>query len=240
MKFKRKTIFKVIRNLLISIGCFFLLLCIIAFTTIPYYARYWLGTHKGCITKSPAIIILLGGSGMPGEDGLIRSYYSAQLGNKYPQSAIIIALPGDTTKSDSSPCLLKYELVLRGIDTNRISFENAGHNTRQQAMKLADRIGKQFHNKPLALVTAPENMYRSILSFQKVGFSDVKGFPTFESSLDENNLYFKDKELKGNTFVPPIGQNKQFRYQFWNHLKYEILVLREVFALGYYKLRAWI
>ena len=240
MKVKRKSVFKIIRNFLLSIGIFFLLLCIIAFTTIPYYARYWLGTHKGCINKSPAVIVLLGGSGMPSEDGLLRSYYSAMLGNKYAHSGIIIALPGDTTDSLGSPCLLKHELVMRGINTDRITFENTGHNTRQQALKIIDRIGKQFYDKPLALVTSPEHMFRSILSFKKVGFTDVKGFPTFENSIDENDLYFKDKELKGNPNIPPIGQSKQLRYQFWNHLKYEILVIREIFALSYYKMRAWI
>ena len=90
------------------------------------------------------------------------------------------------------------------------------------------------------LVTSPEHMYRAILSFEKAGFSQVQGLPTFETSVDEDKLYFNDRDLKGNAIVPPIGHNKQLRYQFWTHLKYEIIVIREVFALGYYKLRAWI
>jgi len=155
-------------------------------------------------------------------------------------STIIVALPGDSTDSLSSPCLLRQELIMRGISKNRVIFENAGHNTRQQALNISEHAGKLFVNQPIALVTSPEHMYRSILSFEKAGFANVQGLPTFESSIEENDLYFKDKDLKGNALVPPIGQNKQIRYQFWNHLKYEILVIRELFALGYYKLRAWI
>jgi uncharacterized SAM-binding protein YcdF (DUF218 family) len=240
MKIKRKSVFRIIRIFLLTLGSFFLLLSILAFTTLPYYARYWLGIHKGCVDKAPSEIILLGGAGMPSDDGLMRSYYTALLGNKYPGSGIIIALPGDTTDTLSSPCLLKKELVMRGIKSDRVAFESNGHNTRQQALKIFDRFGIQFQHKPIALVTSPEHMYRAVLSFEKAGFDDVKGLPTFENSIEEDDLYFKDKDLKGNQFVPPIGQTKQIRYQFWTHLKYEILVIREAFALGYYKMRAWI
>jgi uncharacterized SAM-binding protein YcdF (DUF218 family) len=240
MMIKRKSVSRFIRILLLSTGSIFLLLCILAFTTLPYYARHWLGTHKGCISVTPSQIILLGGSGMPSEDGLIRCYYTAFLGNKFPLAPIIIALPGDTTDSLSSPVLLRQELIMRGISINRVIFENNGHNTRQQAMKIYEQSGKKFVNQPIALVTSPEHMYRSILSFEKAGFANVQGLPTFENSIEEDNLYFNDIELKGNALVPPIGKSKQIRYQFWNHLKYEILVTRELFALGYYKLRAWI
>jgi uncharacterized SAM-binding protein YcdF (DUF218 family) len=240
MKIKRISVLKLFRILLLSIGSFFLLLCLIAFTTLPFYARYYLGTHLGCVDKEPASIILLGGSGMPSEDGMMRSYFTSLLANQYPLSSIIIALPGDTTDSLCSPCLLRQELVMRGIAYSRISFENLGHNTRQQALDIFGRIGATSRQKPLALVTSPEHMYRSILSFRKAGFVDVSGLPTFERSIEESNLYFKDKDLKGNRFIPPIGQLKQIRYQFWNHLKFEILVIREYFALGYYKVRAWI
>jgi len=238
MKSARKTIFKVLRILMITIGCFFLLICILAFTTGPYYARHWLATREGCVTREPAIIILMGGSGMPSEDGLIRSYYTAQLAAKYTTPLIIIALPGDTTDSLSSPSLLKHELELRGVNGSRIRFENQGRNTRQQAMKIWDmRIPD---TSLLAIITSPEHTCRSVLSFRKLGFKNVAGFPAFENSIGEEYLYYNDKELKGNRMAPSVGQNKQLRYQFWNHFRYEILVMREFMALGYYKLRSWV
>ena len=52
---------------------------------------------------------------------------------------------------------------------------------------------------------------------------------------------FKDDELGGNTtLVPDVGKSMNMRYQLWNHMKYEILIVRELVALGYYKLRGWI
>jgi hypothetical protein len=82
-------------------------------------------------------------------------------------------------------------------------------------------------------------MKRAVLAFRKCGYTNVSGLPTFEYSLDAD-LTFRDSDLKGNKIAPPIGNNLQVRYQFWNHLKYEILVIREYFGLGYYKLRGWI
>jgi uncharacterized SAM-binding protein YcdF (DUF218 family) len=229
----------ILKVLFISLGVFFILSCMLAFTTLPYYAWYWLGTHKGNNRITPAAIVLLGGSGMPSGDGLIRSYFTAALAKRYPDAILLIALPGDTCDSLSSPCQLKQELVQRSVEASRIIFESAGRNTRQQALSIFDKKMAD-PGKPITLVTSPEHMYRAILSFEKVGFLQVQGYPTFETSVEEDQIYFNDRELKGNTAVPPIGHNKQLRYQFWNHLKYEILVLREYFALGYYKIRAWI
>ena len=88
-------------------------------------------------------------------------------------------------------------------------------------------------------MTSPEHITRAVKTFNRAGFSWVSGLPTFETSLSED-LTFVDEELKGNKIAPSIGGNLQFRYQFWNHLKYEILVIREYIALGFYKLKGWI
>jgi uncharacterized SAM-binding protein YcdF (DUF218 family) len=240
MKNRMKVASKLIRILLVGSGCFFLLLCVLAFTTLPFYARYWLGTHKGFIDREPAAIVLMGGSGMPSEDGLIRCYYTATLANRYLNCPIIIAMPGDTTDSLSSPCLMRKELNLHGIGLSRIYFENNGKNTRQQALKIEEMKSSMEDTGMLAIVTAPEHMYRSIRSFEKAGFKHVRGLPTFEQSIAEKDLYYNDRDLKGNHALPAVGHNKQVRYQFWNHLKFEILVIREYFALGYYKIRGWI
>ena len=82
-------------------------------------------------------------------------------------------------------------------------------------------------------------MKRSILTFRKIGFQDVGGFPSFEYAI-ECDLKYDDKNLGGNKFVPDIGKNLNLRYQFWNHMKYEIIFIREFLALGYYKIKGWI
>ncbi len=83
-------------------------------------------------------------------------------------------------------------------------------------------------------------MRRAILTFRKAGFQHVTGLPAFEQSVDFD-LAFNDDELGGRKrFIPDIGHNTQIRYQFWIHLEYEILIIREIVALGFYNLKGWI
>jgi uncharacterized SAM-binding protein YcdF (DUF218 family) len=238
-KRKSSRVWKILKILLILTGCIFISLCIIAFTTLPFWAYYNLGTKNSEISQPPAAIVMLGGEGIPSGDGLLRAYYTAKISVANPESAVVIAIPGDFSDSLSAPRLVKNELIMRGVYPNSISFENTGRNTREQAQKLS--VGKTSGqlNQPITLVTSPEHMKRAVLAFRKCGFTKVSGLPTFEYSLDAD-LTFRDSDLKGNPIAPPIGNNLQVRYQFWNHLKYEVIVLREYFALSYYKLRGWI
>lgn len=240
MKISKKSIVRFLRYSLMAAGIFFLLLTILALTTLPFYARYWLGTSQGCVNKAPVAIVLLSGSGMPSEDGLLRCYYTATIAAETPGANVYIALPGDTTDKSGSAMLMKHELIIHGVADSVIHFENTGRNTRQQAMQLAGMKIPASDTGTIALVTSPEHMYRAVLSFRKAGFANVRGIPTFEKSIEDNNLIFNDKELKGNPYYVPIGKSKQLRYQFWNHLRFEILVIREYFAIAYYKTRAWI
>jgi len=240
MKKKSSRFTKILKIFLISLGCFFILLCALAFTTLPFWALYSLGTSNSRISQTPTTIILLGGAGIPSGDGLIRSYYTASLAKANPEANIIIAMPGDITDSLSAPRLVEQELRIRGLNPHSISFEHAGSNTREQAQKIAAKKTSAQLQKPVTLVTSPEHMKRAVLAFRKCGFTSVSGLPTFEYALEATDLTFRDSDLKGNKMAPPIGNNLQFRYQFWNHLKYEIMVMREYFGLAYYKLRGWI
>ena len=95
-------------------------------------------------------------------------------------------------------------------------------------------------NDPVILVTSPDHMRRAILTFKKVGFTNISGIPAFEESVDFN-LQFNDEDLGGrNRFIPDIGHNTQIRYRFWIHLEYEVFILREIVALGFYNLKGWI
>jgi uncharacterized SAM-binding protein YcdF (DUF218 family) len=239
MKKKTNRIPRILKILLISGGCFFIVLCILAFTTLPFWAYYSLGTSNSNSKQPPATIVMLSGSGIPSGDGLMRTFYTARLANAYPEASVILSMPGNLADSTSSPRLAFEELIMRGVNPHSISYENKGRNTREQAQKLAAGKSVQQLNKPITLVTSPEHMKRAVLTFRKVGFTNVSGLPTFEYSLDAD-LTFRDSDLKGNKIAPPIGTNLQVRYQFWNHLKYEILVIREYLGLGYYKLRGWI
>jgi uncharacterized SAM-binding protein YcdF (DUF218 family) len=125
------------------------------------------------------------------------------------------------------------ELMLKGVDSSRISYESIGFNTHSQAENLAKTFASE-RDKSLLLVTSPEHMCRAILTFEKVGFSSVGGLPTFEEPIDEKRL--KSSKKLGTKQV----QNLALRYNVWSYLIYEIKVLREFAALSYYWLLGWI
>lgn len=229
---------KLLRNLILISGVLSILMLILSFTTLPFWGYYWLGTSAGKDDVIPEYIIVMGGSGMPGKSGLIRSYYAFRAAEYFPNAKVIISLPGETNDNFSSVNLMKKELTLRGIEENRISLEAEGKNTRDEVLEIKKMIsGTDF---PVIVVTSPEHMRRAILAFQKVGFSNIGSLPAFDNP-NEAELFFNDIELGGkNRLLPEIGGNIQIRYQFWKHLEYEILFLREITAMGYYKLKGWI
>lgn len=233
-------LWKVLQRMLTGLGIVFLLLLILSFTTLPFWGYYWLGTSQSKITGKPDCIVLLGGGGMPSESNLIRAFYVYRAATESPDSKIIISIPGELSDPNSTARLVAEELVKKGIDSTRIDYEPMGTNTRSQAMQLLQLQSEKFKNKAILLITSPEHMRRAVLVFKKAGFTNVSALPAFEDAL-ESNLFFKDDDLGGNKLpVPDIGSHPSVRYQFWNHLKYEILIAREMAALGYYWLRGWI
>lgn len=234
-----KSIFflRLLRRILVAIGIFFTICVLIAFTSAPYWAYHWLGTSMSELKWKPEVIIQLGGGGMPSQSNLMRSWYTGKAAQSFPEAKVIIAMPGELSDSTGTPLKMKEELLVRGIESGRILFENEGTNTRSQALNCKGLVKMQA---PILLITSPEHMRRAILCFQKAGFEKVNAIPAFENAA-EADFRFKDDELGGNkTLVPDVGQNTNVRYQVWNHLKYEILVAREMLALAYYKLRGWI
>jgi len=197
---------------------------------------YYLGAIDYTLSKSPEYIIVLGGGGIPSESGLMRTYKVSQEAKKFPQAKIIIALPGKVSDTLSSINLMRHEIISRGIDSSKIILEPKGTNTRMQALQIQNLCGK---TSSILLITSPEHMYRSIKTFKKIGFNNIVGNSAFESAI-EANLYFNDNELGGNKYILNVGKNTKLRYQFWNHLKYQIIIYREYFAITYYKLKGWI
>lgn len=237
---KIKQIFTICRTLLVVLGILFFVLLLLSFTSLPYWGYYWLGTRKSKISEKPEYIILLGGGGMPSESSLMRAYFVGLAAKESPESRIVISIPGDPTDSVSTARLVAKELVAKGVNPLQILYEQVATNTRAEALQLIHFNGEDLSQKPVLLVTSPEHMRRAVLTFQKAGFMRINALPTFENAI-EANLFFDDDALGGNKLLlPDIGANTSARYQFWNHLKYEILIARELTALAYYKLRGWI
>ena len=132
---------------------------------------------------------------------------------------------------------MKKELVLRGIDSSRIQLETNGRNTRAPALAISKLTGTQ---RPTVLVTSPEHMYRSILTFRKAGMLLLGGEAAFERALD-SELSLQQDQLGGRSIpLSGAGDELQLRYQFWNHLKYQLLCYREYAAIAYYRLKDWL
>jgi uncharacterized SAM-binding protein YcdF (DUF218 family) len=237
IKTKSIVFLRILRNLIAGIGIFFLLCLMLALTEKPFWGYYWLGTSMAGIKNKPVAIVVLGGGGMPSQSNLMRGWYAAQAAKSFPEAKVILSIPGNISDSLSTPRLMKKELVLRGVAVENIVFEEIATNTRGQAINCGKLIDFQL---PVLLVTSPEHMRRAVLCFQKAGFTKVNGLPAFENAI-EASLKFNDDQLGGNTtLIPDVGESINTRYQFWNHLKYEILIAREITALTYYRLRGWI
>lgn len=228
---------RILRNIFVVIGIFFFVCFILALTEQPYWGYHWLGTSKAELKWEPTHIILLGGGGMPSQSNLMRSWYAEKAAKSFPNATLIIAIPGEIKDSLSTPQLVKKELIMRGVIPGKIIFESDATNTRAQALNCIKVVKMQ---SPILLITSPEHMRRAVLCYQKAGFEKVNGLSAFENAL-EANLKFDDDKLGGNkTMLPDVGESINARYQIWNHLKYEILIAREIIALAYYKLRGWI
>ncbi len=232
-----KVFLKFARYCCITFGIVLLLAIAFAFTSGPFWLYYWLGTSKSQFTTEPESIVLLGGSGMPGKSNLIRCWYTGKAAAAFPATPVLIAMPGDTCDSLSTPRRMEEELLLRNVQQECILFENEGTNTRAQALYCSKIIDP---SRTVLIVTSPEHMRRAVLAFQKAGFENVQALPAFENDI-EADLSFDDDLLgKESLIVPDVGESISLRYQLWNHLTYEIMVARELAALAYYKLRGWI
>jgi uncharacterized SAM-binding protein YcdF (DUF218 family) len=183
---------------------------------------------------TPDLIIILGASGMPSPDGLMRTYYGAEKALKFKNAEIIIALPYADKDSLKQLNLMARELILKGVDSARISYEPLGFNTYSQAKNIATLFAKNKQQLSLLIVSSPTHMYRAVRTFRRAGFKAVGPAPAFETLLNEEK--FKDKEKTSDKRIKSLT----LRYDVWNYLTLEIFVLREYFAIFYYHLKGWI
>ena len=244
---------RILKYILIVFGGLFLILFVFCFTSGPFWTWYNLSTKYAGIHRPPDVIVILGGGGMPSESGLMRCWYGAKAANYFYRARVVVALPGDTTDCLSSIRQMKQELVLRGIDARRISFEAVGTNTRAEAINQVRSVKCEVRNQvrsvkcevrnqkmpSILIITSPEHLYRAVLAFKKAGFTRVDGMPAFETTI-ESGLSFDDRLLGGKRWMPSIGKNITVRYQFWTQMHYEQLIIREWVAIAYYWLNGWI
>jgi uncharacterized SAM-binding protein YcdF (DUF218 family) len=226
----KSIVLKIVKGVLWFFGIASLVIFTLSFTDIPFNAYYKLGMVQTNITERPDIIVVLGGAGMPSQNGLIKTFYASAAAKKYKNSQIVIAMPYSGSDSLYPLQLMANELIIKGIDSLRIKFEPLGFNTRSQALNVASLLNNDKRLN-LLIITTPEHMYRSIHAFKKVGFTKIAGLPAFEKPIEEEKLIDSKGDEK-------IGLS--VRYNMWSYLNYELLVLREYCAITYYKINGWI
>lgn len=230
---KTKTyVLKIVMIVIWICGISFICMIILSLTDIPFYAYYGLSALDQKLDNNPDVIMVLGGTGMPSPDGLIRLYYTAEIAKEFKESQIVLAQPENEPNDTASQLnLMRNELVCKGIDTTRIIFESEGYNTRTQALNIASIFRNSLDTLNFYLITSPQHMLRAVRTFKKLGFRHIGSLPTFENPIEEQKLKAKKKDK-----MPKL----LFRYNMWSYLEYELKVLREYCAIVYYKLRGWI
>jgi len=224
---------KVILTSIRVVGVLALVALALAFTRVPFDAHRWLGTAAGNCVGTVDLIVVLGGSGMPSGPELLRLHRTAQVAAIFPNAGVLVIHPQDTVVMGA----MVRELVLRGVDLERVAVLPAGDNTREQAMLCARRWAGE--EGAVALVTAPENMYRSVLAFRRAGLGQVCGMPAWDHAA-HHDFNYSHSALGGKAYLPDVSSTPGIRYTFWNYLKLEVTCLREYVAIAYYRLNGWL
>lgn len=226
------------RWLLLLAGIIFVFFIVLAFTSLPFYQMHKKGTaYLPPPNYQPEYVILMGGAGMPSPSNLMRAYYTASVAtNDTLPKKVVVALPGAREDSVNDVQLLVEELVMRGVPRKMIILENKGTNTRQQALECAKIVDI---SSPVVLVSSPVHIPRAVRSFQKAGFKEVYGYPTFNVP-NNADLKFNEDELGDRKLPGNVGENINLRYRFWYHMELQILLLREFIAMQYYRLLNWV
>lgn len=221
------------RRIVLAAGGLALLLVLGACTRIPYDLHRWLGRGAGECTAAADAIVVLGGSGMPSGPELLRLHRAASLALETPRALVFVVQPdtGSTMRQ------MVEELKLRGIAAHRIIPIPYGENTREQALIMARVQDPRWRR--VALVTAPENMYRSVRAFQQTGVKQSCGESAWERAMDHDFVY-RHQAIGGKAWAPDVSDNTGLRYTFWNYLKLEVTCIREYLAIAYYWLNGWI
>ena len=242
--------FRFLRAGLLLLGLLLLLFVAAQFTPWPWRAYQNLSQVPEGVRAPPPHVLVMGGSGIPGESGLSRTYFGAQAALRNPQADVLVALPLGTNESFASRAYCD-ELRLRGVPAERIRILAGGRNTREQALRLAELLSARATPGHVLIVTDPYHVRRTAACIRKAVADrkqDVRldGLPVFALSIEDpleliaRDLDSCDPAPAARPAVPNLGFSLRFRYDFWSNLGYSFSVLREYSALLYYRLRGWL
>jgi uncharacterized SAM-binding protein YcdF (DUF218 family) len=251
MKATLRILLRTAHALLLVAGALALLLATAQFTPLPWRAFQRLSEIPCPCPREPTHILVMGGSGIPGPSGLMRTFYGAQAAARHPDSELLVAMPLGAGESIASRAYLD-ELSLRGVPADRVRILSEGRNTREQALRLAGHLGTAATNAVVLIITDPEHIRRTAASLRRAGIPHLAAMPAHPLSI-EDPLPWRAAGLESvscsdpaepcpparKAFVPDIGSSLHLRYDLWNNLRYTQDALREHAALAYYRLQGW-
>ncbi len=250
MKMPLRPFLRLVRGTLLLIGLLSLLALAAQFTSLPWRAYRRLAEIPDPCPHPPSHILVMGGSGIPGESGLMRTFYAAQAALRHPKAQVLVALPLGVAQSDASRAYLD-EIRLRGVPADRIRILAGGRNTREQALRLAESFSGQTNLFHVLVVSDPDHIRRTAACIRKAcavaGVSvQLAALPAHPFSI-EDSLPWRAADLDApgaspatQALVPDVGSSLHLRYNLWANLNYTFDALREHTAWLYYRLRGWL
>lgn len=235
---RRGCVATLFRAMIVQLGWFALVFLILAMTPVPWRVLGWLGSDPRPLQGPPDAIVMLGGGGIPSESGLMRAYETARIAALHPKAQVILAMPHEPDEKPGVPGSVARELILRGVSASRLRQEGEGRHTREQATKLLAMLGDKGADLTVLVVTSPEHLRRSLLTFRKAGFRHAHGAGVFSESIEADLRVPPGGE--GRKWVPSVGGSLLLRYRIWDNLELQVRILRELTALLYYQAKGWI
>ena len=185
-----------------------------------------------------------------GDGGTPRTFFGAQAARLHRQAEVLVALPLDTHRSFASKAYVD-ELRLRGVPAKRLRVLDGGRNTREQAMRLAERLAGRTNDAGVLIVTSPDHVRRTAACLRKACADAqvpvrLQALPAFPLSIEDPLEYAAaDLDAPGHAsaaraVVPDVGPSFVLRYNFWVNFGYSMGALREYAAMAYYRFRGWI
>jgi len=202
----------------------------------PWRMYQYLSMPESRLEEAPDWIIVLGGGGIPSESGLIRTYYGAMAARQFPAARVVVALPEDGALDDSPVGRMRDELVLRGVDRERILIEHQGVNTRSQAMEMLKLIPDR--EARLLLITNAEHVRRAVGVFRTAGFVRAGAYPAYDT-YDGGDLTVTSDAVGTSLPIQPVESSLFLRYNIWNNANYLLRSSREWAAIVYYRSKGW-
>lgn len=251
MKKTLRLFIRSLRALLVLLGLLLLLGGGIQFTKWPWRLYDRLNNVPLPSPDAPPnVILLMGGSGIPGDSGLMRTFYGAEAARRFPAATLLVAMPLDAEESVSSRAYLD-ELLLRGASPDHTRILPNGRNTREQALRLAEWLATNPPPHRVMIVTDPEHVRRTAATLRRVCADrnisvELSAMAAHPLAL-EDPLPWRAAELSTDAptaaprrTVPDIGGTIQLRYTIWNNLNYSQRAFREYAGLLYYRLQGWL